>query len=461
MDFFRNKLTALIFHLRRSDESCRGRSWPAYRSGGFTLIESDSFIQSRRDNNKSAPAQVGVYMNAVKATKAFTLIELLIVLSIIAILGTAAVIILNPAELLSEARDADRISAVKSLYQGLSLLKNSDPEASLGLPKTVYISLSDDAGVACPSYTSSLPSLPSGWSYRCAPSVSLRNVDGTGWLPINFLSVLGGSPLPVLPIDPQNGIASGRYYMYIPDGTAFAAPLESAKYLRQSARRDGGYDLVRYEIGRDLSVFAIINRLAGLWSLDGSADDSGISGNNGTVFGSPSVASGVSGVALSFDGVDDYIRILNQTGDTFSVSFWLKAASSPSGAACSDGSGLIASDIQGIGNDFSVTLVNNHACFFTGNPDESVEGTRNVADNAWHHVVISRERGGLKSVYVDGSLDSAGLAGNNVLNNNQNIEFGASTITGKYFAGALDEIVVYNRLLTQAEISALSVAGFK
>jgi prepilin-type N-terminal cleavage/methylation domain-containing protein len=45
-------------------------------------------------------------MNQVKG---FTLIELLIVIAILAILATAVVLVLNPAQILAQARDAQRI----------------------------------------------------------------------------------------------------------------------------------------------------------------------------------------------------------------------------------------------------------------------------------------------------------------------------------------------------------------
>ena len=413
---------------------------------------------------KKINPNAGAAKGAGRKGRAFTLLELIIVIAVVSVLASAAAIIINPAEILAEARDAERISDARLLYQNISLLKNSNPRTFFGSQKTVYISLPDDAGVSCPSHPG-LPSLPSDWSYRCAPSFSFREVGGSGWIPANLLSISGGSPISSLPIDSDNTSASGRYYMYIPDGLAFAVAPESVKHLRGTATRDGGYDFIRYEVGKDLSVFAIINRLAGIWSFEEAGSsagaDSGISGNNGVVFGSPSAVAGVSGSAISFDGIDDYIRVANQTGDTFSISFWLKAASSLTGVACSAGSGLISSDIQGVGNDFSVTLVNGHICFFTGNPDESVEGVKNVADSAWHHIVVGRERGGFKNIYVDGALDRVGLAGNNVLNNNQNIEFGTSTVTGKYFNGSLDEVVVYNRILSPAEISALYNSGAK
>ena len=47
--------------------------------------------------------------------KGFTLIELLIVIAVIAILAVIVVLTLNPAELLRQSRDADRLSDMATL----------------------------------------------------------------------------------------------------------------------------------------------------------------------------------------------------------------------------------------------------------------------------------------------------------------------------------------------------------
>ena len=46
--------------------------------------------------------------------KGFTLIELLIVIAIIAILAVVVVLVLNPAELLRQSRDSQRLSDIST-----------------------------------------------------------------------------------------------------------------------------------------------------------------------------------------------------------------------------------------------------------------------------------------------------------------------------------------------------------
>ena len=53
--------------------------------------------------------------------KGFTLIELLIVIGILAILATVVVLVLNPAQLLAQARDSQRMSDLGSLKNAIAL----------------------------------------------------------------------------------------------------------------------------------------------------------------------------------------------------------------------------------------------------------------------------------------------------------------------------------------------------
>ena len=52
----------------------------------------------------------------------FTLVELLIVVGIISVLSVAAVLVLNPAELLRAARDSARVNDAQVLGKALSSL---------------------------------------------------------------------------------------------------------------------------------------------------------------------------------------------------------------------------------------------------------------------------------------------------------------------------------------------------
>ncbi len=194
--------------------------------------------------------------------RAFTLIELLVVIAIIAILAVVVVLVLNPAELLKQSRDANRVSDVNTLTSALSL-KNID-SASPGTPDVLYLSLPDPtipagATSTCSGIGLSSSSLPQGWTYQCASVADYRNTNGSGWIPVNFASGTVGNALSALPVDPVNQSSSGLYYTYTTNGGSqfeISANFESQKYASVAANSGGPYNDL-YVKGSSLSLLPI------------------------------------------------------------------------------------------------------------------------------------------------------------------------------------------------------------
>ena len=184
--------------------------------------------------------------------KSFTIIELLIVLGVISILSAIAVVVLNPAELLKQGRDSTRIQDIRGIDTAINLGRAINPSLLDNTSSSiVYISLPDtDSDGLCDEYTS-LPSLKTPWEYRCvASSTPLHNVDGTGWIPIDFTAIAGGSNISTLPIDPKNEESNNRYYTYSlisSDTFSLSSELKSQKYLNQVAVKDGGNSTSTFE----------------------------------------------------------------------------------------------------------------------------------------------------------------------------------------------------------------------
>ena len=171
--------------------------------------------------------------------KGFTLIELLVVIAIIAILAVVVVLTLSPAELLRQGRDSNRLSDLATLTSAINLYSTDQGGASgysLGTPNVTYLSIPDPTATTTAGTDCSGIGFPSGGAFHCAASSTYRDVNGTGWIPINFSAISSGSPLSSLPVDPTNTSSSNLYYTYQTNGTTFelrAVP-ESQKYAAQA-----------------------------------------------------------------------------------------------------------------------------------------------------------------------------------------------------------------------------------
>lgn len=190
-----------------------------------------------------------------KNLKSFTLIELLVVLALVAILSVVVVMTLNPAELIKQARDSNRLSDLSTINTALNLFSADVTAGFMGTSTVVYVSIPDNASLTCGSL--GLPTLPSPYIYNCATTATLKNTDGTGWVPVNFQRISSNSPISQLPVDPVNTTSSGNYYTYVTGGSwKLASKVESIKYFSNQLT-DGGSDMSVFEIGTNLNLVDI------------------------------------------------------------------------------------------------------------------------------------------------------------------------------------------------------------
>lgn len=175
--------------------------------------------------------------------KGFTLVELLIVVAILAILSTATVIILNPLQILQEARDGQRLNDINTVNSAISLY--------LATATSPTFTTAFNCTVGTAPHT--------GDTGTCTTNV-VRATSGTSsWVNFDFSLASGGSPLSVLPLDPTQ--STTYFYVFSVNSTTqkyeLNANMESAKYAVggtadvESTTKDGGDNTNVYEIGTD------------------------------------------------------------------------------------------------------------------------------------------------------------------------------------------------------------------
>ena len=200
--------------------------------------------------------------------KGFTLIELLVVIAILAVLSVVVVLTLNPAGLLQEARDANRISDMATFKSSLSLYLVDVSTPVLGSSTYCYLSIATTTGMTAPtsSNTTFATTSCAVWFADAPTSTVLatttyRSVTGTvGWVPVNMSSISAGAPFAEWPIDPLN--SNNYYYSYEASSTGNVFKvgmfMESTKYKASGTAdvvsTDGGIDPYVFEGGTNLGL---------------------------------------------------------------------------------------------------------------------------------------------------------------------------------------------------------------
>src|SRR5262249_10567703 len=93
--------------------------------------------------------------------------------------------------------------------------------------------------------------------------------------------------------------------------------------------------------------------------------------------------------------------------------------------------------------------------------NNGVGSTTNVLDGLWHHVAGTYD-GSTLAIYVDGALERSLATPDSIGQNSRSVNIGAfwgGGSPGRFFHGLVDEVSIYDRGLSAAEVQALYTAG--
>ena len=215
------------------------------------------------------------------------------------------------------------------------------------------------------------------------------------------------------------------------------------------------------------------NGLVGYWPFCGNANDASGNGNNGTNLGGTFSQDrfGNNSSCLDLNGtsrVDVGNLNLGDPNTSYTYSNWFKTS------ATGNPHRTMIADYNSSSNDDNV-----FACWnFLENNNQVVAATRvypnsytassnaSLNDNQWHHLtsVINRSTNRLL-IYIDGVLNSSVVIPANInFNENGFLRFGIhkwnnTFQSGLFWLGQLDDIGIWNRALTAAEIQQLYTQG--
>jgi Concanavalin A-like lectin/glucanases superfamily len=199
------------------------------------------------------------------------------------------------------------------------------------------------------------------------------------------------------------------------------------------------------------------------WRAEGSTDDSAGS-NNGVLLNGTAFAPGVQGLGFSFDGIDDEVLIPDGSDFTLTNGLTMEGWMRTSGTG--DFAGLVDKFVQSTETSgFAVSMSGNNGFppnrsgilrgdLGTGVSYATAFNLQRVDDGVPHHFALTCD-GQQAILYVDGVAGDPAVATNWVPNNAQDILLGVDNVAAsRHFNGALDEVAIYQRVLTAAEVQA-------
>jgi hypothetical protein len=208
--------------------------------------------------------------------------------------------------------------------------------------------------------------------------------------------------------------------------------------------------------------------LVSWWTGDGNANDI-IGVNDGTMMNGATFAAGRVGQAFSFDGNNDFVRVLGpvsipEGNDSRTIGAWIKSTGQTGGNLYQ---GVVGYGTTNSGEAFYLERGGN-----TSGPDDNKlyymnlatggRGTTDLVMGEWYHVDYTYD-GNTSRLYVNGQLEATVSDPTlNTIMNAEGLTIGTvPALDGWHanFNGLIDEPMVFNRALTAEEIAAVFAAG--
>ena len=284
--------------------------------------------------------------------------------------------------------------------------------------------------------------------------------------------------------------AEGKYltYQWKKDGDDLAGENNATLTLTDAnaTLHDANYSVVVSNdfgsVESGVKTFTVLNSemdgLVGWWKFDETngtvAYDSSGNGNDGNLTNGPTWTTGKIGGALSFDGVNDFVSVAHSNGlnlvGAFSVSLWFKVNKYDGVSNGTyheyDWSSLLTKGRWRSLQNWTL-LVSKHPLLarfgFYGEDPPSLSPSFNLSLNNWCKVVVVQKETNEMYFYSNnkllGVVSNEGVSSSSNTSHNLFIGFGNDNSYPYYLPGLIDDVRIYDRALSAAEVQALYNMG--
>jgi hypothetical protein len=164
----------------------------------------------------------------------------------------------------------------------------------------------------------------------------------------------------------------------------------------------------------------------------------------------------MSGECLQFDGVDDWVDIvddssLSPTTSSITITAWVKIETGLSTQ------GFVLSKYNTAGRYEYILEVNNGRVRFGTNryfDSGYIASINYINDGSWHYVT-GVQNSTNQYVYIDGVVDGNPIVRQLINDTANNLIIGSGINAGYPFKGFIDDVRVYNRALSTTEVEAI------
>jgi hypothetical protein len=191
----------------------------------------------------------------------------------------------------------------------------------------------------------------------------------------------------------------------------------------------------------------------GLQAIDASGF-----GNHGTISGARRVATTQFGNVLEFNGSNNWVTVNGSASLDLMTGMTLEAWIYPTAV-----SGWTTALLKEQTGGLAYALYANYLCqsVTIGGSERVLMAGPSLPSNTWTHLAATYD-GATQKLYVNGALVGNRSETGAITLSNGALRIGGNSVWGEYFTGYIDEVRVYNRALTQAEIaedSRIAVVG--